>query len=252
MPLNVTLKEGASTGPSASPPVHSHSQSESLSSSLSANWHFLFTGLVLPMVCAVSVVENALAIYVLVFRLRAPRAGSRRGSRVAGGGGGIGATSRTYFVVLAVAHIGYLICYHLSKNFAEYGLRFVTGGRFYFSLASRCWCCYFLTLLCFSALRPTLLRACYVYLMAIALFLRNEWICPIFRGCHFFFPHVLNWTYALQNLERLIAVQKPLLTRRIFTVSDVFYKGYEKGKSPGMSTAPVDLGDNMEFIYRKI
>lgn len=131
MPLNSTLtpEDRAATDHSAPPTQYPnarppHFQFAGSSPRLSENWHFLFTGLVLPTVCVVGVAENALAIYVLAFRLRRGRCG-------------IGATSRAYYVVLAAADIGYLLCYHMSKNFAEYGLRFVTGGHFYFSLAAR-------------------------------------------------------------------------------------------------------------------
>ena len=80
-------------------------------------------GVLLPVVCVASLLENAIAIAVLL--------------RVRTGRNGIGATSRAYYIVLAVADIGNLVFLQLGKQFAEYGLRYLTGGRLFFSLPNK-------------------------------------------------------------------------------------------------------------------
>ena len=87
--------------------------------SMRQNWHYLLSGLVLPVIAVVSLAENALAIVVLL-RVRPGR--------------GIGATSRAYYMLLAAADIGSLLSCQLGKHFAEFAMRYLTGGRFYFSL----------------------------------------------------------------------------------------------------------------------
>ena len=86
-------------------------------------WHFMLSGVLLPVVCVVSLLENAIAIAVLL--------------QVRTGRGSIGATSRAYYIVLAVANIGNLVFLQLGKQFAEYGLRYLTGGRLFFSLPDK-------------------------------------------------------------------------------------------------------------------
>lgn len=99
--------------------ISSASKKQVFLGSLSQNWHFLLSGLVLPSICAVSLLENSLAIVVLL-KIRPGR--------------GIGATSRAYYIVLAFADIGSVVGCQLGKQFAEYGLRYLTDSRLYFSL----------------------------------------------------------------------------------------------------------------------
>ena len=84
---------------------------------------YLLSVLVFPVICFVSMAENALAIVVLL-RVRP--------------GFGIGATSRTYYMLFAAADIGHLLCCYLGLQFGEMGLRYgyLTGGRLYFLLPS--------------------------------------------------------------------------------------------------------------------
>ena len=93
--------------------------SDDLLESVRHNWHYLLSGLVLPVICVVSLAENALAIVVLL-RVRPGR--------------GIGATSRAYYMLLAAADIGSLLSCQLGKQFAEFAMHYLTGGRLYFSL----------------------------------------------------------------------------------------------------------------------
>ena len=97
--------------------------SVALLESVRHHWHFMLFGVLLPVVCVASLLENALAIAVLL--------------RVRSGRNGIGATSRAYYIVLAVADIGNLLFLQLGKQFAEYGLRYLTGGRLFFSLPNK-------------------------------------------------------------------------------------------------------------------
>ena len=117
------LQAGRVKHPNSTAIVSHYYNDEDLLENVLQNWHLLFSGLVLPVICGVSLLENALAIWVLL-KMRT--------------GYGIGATSRAYYIVLAAADIGNLLFYHLSRNFTEFGLRYVSGGRVYFSWPTKC------------------------------------------------------------------------------------------------------------------
>ena len=168
----------------------------SLSQAQWGNFTYYFCALVLPVVCVVGLLENALSIWALV--------------RI-GPSGSIGPTSRLYYMALAALELGNLIVYYLVNLFGttrvylkcvlysselvlrpgDYGLHFITNGAFYWVWETS----------------P-----------------RTAWVCHLFKACFFYFPHIINWTYLLLNVERFCAVTFPLHTKRWFTVhSNLYY-----------------------------
>lgn len=84
---------------------------------------------------------------------------------------------------MAISDIGKLIITDFLNATLDYGLHFLTRGQFYFTITSQ-----------------------------------YEWGCHLIRGPYFYFPHILNWTLFLLNLERLCIVTFPLHARKWFTV----------------------------------
>ena len=84
---------------------------------------------------------------------------------------------------MAICDIGKLIVSDFINISLDFGLHFLTRGQFYFTIISQ-----------------------------------YEWGCRLIRGQFFYFPHILNWTLFLLNLERLCVVTFPFHARKWFTV----------------------------------
>lgn len=68
------------------------------------NFTYYFCALGLPVVCVAGIIENALSIWVLV---------------AVGPRGGIGPTSRLYYMALAALELGNLLVYYLVNLFGK-------------------------------------------------------------------------------------------------------------------------------------
>lgn len=103
--------------------------------------------------------------------------------------GGIAKTAKFYYMVLAVCDIGKLALSDMLTLFLDYGLQFLTRGQFYFSAPASI-----------------------------------PWACHIIHGLFYFFPHIINWTLLLLNLERVFIVMFPLHARTWFSIrSNLYY-----------------------------
>lgn len=96
---------------------------------------------------------------------------------------GIAKTAKLYYSILAVCDIGNLVVSDFLSLYLDYGLQFITSGKFYLS--------------------------------AIGL---DPWVCHIVHGFFYFFPYIINWTMLLLNLERLSIVFFPLHARKWFSI----------------------------------
>ena len=101
--------------------------------------------------------------------------------------GGIAKTAKLYYFVLAVCDIGSLIVSHFLNFFLVFGLRFMTYGHLY-GVSSQ-----------------------------------YPWACRMVSGSWFFFPHMINWTMFLLNIERVCVVMFPLRARKWFSISSNLY-----------------------------
>ena len=102
--------------------------------------------------------------------------------------GGIAKTAKLYYFVLAVCDIGNLCVSHFLNFFLVFGLPFLTNGHFY-GVSSQ-----------------------YI------------WGCRIISGSWYFFPHMINWTMFLLNIERVCVVVFPLRARKWFSIySNLYY-----------------------------
>ena len=96
--------------------------------------------------------------------------------------GVLGASTRFYCLAIAASQIGSLLFTHLANNFLENGVEFLLRGD----------------QISFAAL--------------------SRWTCKGLRAMNSFFPHLLNWTYFLLNLERLVSVLSPFRRRAFFSL----------------------------------
>lgn len=122
-----------------------------------ANSHYAFAAYVLPAVIVISALENAFTLVALLTMRH-----------------GIGRITHALFVGLAVADLFDLFTWYGLTIFADYGLRYLTGG-------------------------------------AISLSAVNQYdaVCKSLRGVGFFANHCSHWLYVLVNAERVFAVLSP-------------------------------------------
>lgn len=146
--------------------------------------HHAFVGYGLPVVLVVSTLQNSFTLVALI--------GMRRG---------IGRTTRTLFMALAVADLFNLVVWYGLQGVADYGIHYLTHGEF--------------------------------YLRAIS---QNEIVCKSVRGLGYFGLYCSNWLYVLVNADRLFAVLTPhracrYRTRRclLFSIVPLFIGGLLTG-----------------------
>lgn len=101
---------------------------------------------------------------------------------------GVAKTARLYYLTLSYCEIGNMF-YYLLNVWSETGLKYLTQGNTFLPVVET-----------------------------------NPVACKALRGFTVFFPHVINWTYLLLNVERLVAIAYPLRARSRFNVhQNVFY-----------------------------
>ena len=99
--------------------------------------------------------------------------------------GALGASTRFYCLAIAASQVGSLLFTHLANNFFENGVEFL--------------------LFC-------------LHRQAFSFATISQWTCKGLRAVNSFFPHLLNWTYFLLNLERLVSVLSPFRGRAFFSL----------------------------------
>lgn len=126
------------------------------------NLHLGFMGYAVPVLLVASALQNAFTLAALV--------GMHKGIR---------RKTRALFIALAVTDLYNLLVWYGVGAFADYGLRYLTHGAFYF-------------------------RA----------FSENETVCKLFRGLGYFGIYCSHWLYVLVNADRLLAVVTPHRVQR--------------------------------------
>ena len=96
---------------------------------------------------------------------------------------GIGRSARVYYTLLAVFNFFNVLTLHFINTWTTMGLQYATQYRFYFSAAN--------------------------YVL---------WVCKIVRSESVTFSVLVNWTYVLLNVERVVAIAFPLRAKATFTV----------------------------------
>ena len=96
---------------------------------------------------------------------------------------GIGHSARVYYSLLALFNFLSVLTLHFINSWTTMGLQFATQYRFYFSAAN--------------------------YVL---------WVCKLVRSESVAFSVLVNWTYVLLNIERVVAIAFPLRAKATFTV----------------------------------